>query len=384
MLPGVEISIGGERPIHLLVIFSSDTDVDQIDGTISHIFGANARFNQDQTQPLPAGITISEFFRKIYEYAKPDNGQRNLQFVVIPAHLTNSRGLGKETRTSDRYGLSNELAGYLRQTALTNKHWHGFQTSRPFTELPQDLQDLLSLWIAVKENKPWNEMNKKERTVIRNREHWPLIEASDPKTSAEIGRQFTWMKMGAQDLEGIRLALLDPASRLRRMQLGQPNPDFSRINSITIKNTALYRHIKIPFSPNLTTIIGGRGAGKSTIVEYLRYGLDRAKSADFSENSEVSPIKRYVDSILSRKKSRDHGPDEGTLCDDYLIEIEVTVPKHAYHITRSSVGIQTYILDNGSNARATESLDVRTLIRPTIISQKQIAHIAENPAALRN
>lgn len=383
VLPGVEISIGGERPIHLLIIFSADTDVDEIDATIRHIFGANSRFNQDQTQPLSAGIAIGEFFRRIYEYAKPDNGQRNLQFLVIPAHLTNSRGIERETQTNDRHGLSNELAGYLRQTALTNKHWHGFQTSRPFTDLPQDLQDLLALWMSVKENKAWSKMTKKEKLAIRNREHWPLIEASDPKTSAEIGRQFTWMKMGTHDLEGIRLALLDPASRLRRMQLGQPNLDFSRIDSIVIKNTDLYQQIKIPFSPNLTTIIGGRGAGKSTIIEYLRYSLDRAKSADFSDSSEAGSIKRYVDSILSRKRSRDYGLNEGTLLEDYLIEVEVTVSKRVYRITRSSVGIQTFSLDENGDAKVTDSLDVRTLIRPKIISQKQIAHIAENPAALR-
>ncbi len=41
ILPGVEFSIGGERPIHFLVIFSSKTSVENIDNAILHVFGNN-------------------------------------------------------------------------------------------------------------------------------------------------------------------------------------------------------------------------------------------------------------------------------------------------------------------------------------------------------
>ncbi len=34
-------------------------------------------------------------------------------------------------------------------------------------------------------------------------------------------------------------------------------------------------HLKTEFSPWLTTVIGGRGSGKSTIVNYLRIALAR-------------------------------------------------------------------------------------------------------------
>lgn len=383
VLPGVEITVGGERPVHLLVIFASDTDPDQIEKTIRYIFGTGSPFDPNTDQPKPTGVAISDFFKKLYEYTRPDTGERNMQFLVIPAHLTSSSGLNRETSLGDEPGLWNELRGYLRQSALTNKNWHGFQTSVPFQKLPQGLKQLLSSWIAAKEGKAWSELNKGQKKQILARAYWPLIEASDPQRIADIGSRFTWMKMGVPDLEGIRLALLDPESRLRPMDHGQPSSSHAYISHIEIKNTDLFDKIRIPFSPNLTTIIGGRGTGKSTLIEYLRYGLDRTKSVDFSEATRASETKSYVDSILTIKNSRDFGQTKGTLLENYSIEIDVVVSNHVYRITRSAAGIRTVLL-HGDSSTYVESIDLRTLITPKVISQRQIAEIAGNPAALRN
>lgn len=383
VLPGVEITVGGERPIHLLVIFASGTDPDQIDGTIRYIFGNRSPFDSNTDQPKPTGVAISDFFKKLYEYTKPDTAERNIQSLVIPAHLTSSSGLNGETRLGEEPGLWNELRGYLRQSALTNRNWHGFQTSVSFENLPTYLKDLLSSWIATKEGKTWDKLSKRQKIQIRSRDHWPLIQASDPQRLANTGNRFTWMKMGIPDLEGIRLALLDPESRLRPMDHGQPSPNHSYISRIEIKNTDLFERITISFSPNLTTIIGGRGTGKSTLIEYLRYGLDRTKSVDFSEETRVSGTKSYVDSILSIKNSRDFGQTKGTLLENYSIEIDVVVSNRAYRITRSAGGIRTVPLQ-GDSTTSIESIDIRTLITPKVISQRQIAEIAGNPAALRD
>ena len=83
------------------------------------------------------------------------------------------------------------------------------------------------------------------------------------------------------DIEGIRLALLDPASRLRRMAEGPPGKAYSRIERLRVRETDFFKEIDVPLSPCLTTLIGGRGTGKSTLLEYLRYVLDQARPEDF-------------------------------------------------------------------------------------------------------
>ena len=96
------------------------------------------------------------------------------------------------------------------------------------------------------------------------------------------GSHYTWVKMGTPSIEGLRLALIDgnPLSVLRSDEdVGDPNEYASQvIESITIRD-ARYAGRPEPleghFSPWMTAIVGGRGTGKSTIVEMLRLALRR-------------------------------------------------------------------------------------------------------------
>ena len=51
ILPGVEFSVGGERPIHFLVIFASETGPDDIHRAIRHVFGAAEPFDPKTGTP---------------------------------------------------------------------------------------------------------------------------------------------------------------------------------------------------------------------------------------------------------------------------------------------------------------------------------------------
>ena len=51
----------GESPIHFLVIFAADTDPDDIDRTIAHVFRANDRFDPRSGTPLATGHSVNDF-----------------------------------------------------------------------------------------------------------------------------------------------------------------------------------------------------------------------------------------------------------------------------------------------------------------------------------
>ncbi len=61
-----------------------------------------------------------------------------------------------------------------------------------------------------------------------------------------------------------------------------------------VKHSDFFEDIDIPLSVCLTILIGGRGTGKSTAIEYLRHELDLAHREDFSDD-DPGEIKNILD-----------------------------------------------------------------------------------------
>jgi hypothetical protein len=84
----------------------------------------------------------------------------------------------------------------------------------------------------------------------------------------------TLVKAETLDLEGIRLALTDPAESVRRCRRGYSDPnstEHGHINRITVSRGSATEDYR--FSPWMNCLIGGRGVGKSTVIELLRLAL---------------------------------------------------------------------------------------------------------------
>ena len=110
---------------------------------------------------------------------------------------------------------------------------------------------------------------------------------SDSHSLNKIGQRFTWVKMTKPNLEGLRLALLDGEASLkpaRQRDTANPNSHANLIiESITIDKGKLIGRsapAEVCFNPWLNTIIGGRGTGKSTLVDFCRRALRRDGELD--------------------------------------------------------------------------------------------------------
>ncbi|WP_122088733.1 TrlF family AAA-like ATPase [Halalkalicoccus subterraneus] len=96
------------------------------------------------------------------------------------------------------------------------------------------------------------------------------IRSSDAHNLDSIGERCTYLKMDAPTFEGFRMALSDPESRVSvRRQL---NTHMS-IDSLQVENGFLEPR-KLQFNKNLNSLIGGKGTGKSSVLEHIRYALD--------------------------------------------------------------------------------------------------------------
>ena len=81
------------------------------------------------------------------------------------------------------------------------------------------------------------------------------------------------VKMTAPNFSAFKQAFLDPDSRIR-LNHQIPQPQYSFIRSVEWGGAGFLGDSRVAFSQHLNTIIGGRGTGKSTLVESIRYALN--------------------------------------------------------------------------------------------------------------
>ena len=98
-----------------------------------------------------------------------------------------------------------------------------------------------------------------------------MVEGSDPKSLADIGKgdRQTYLKIGEYSYSAIKFALQDFENRVAETI---PDIHHGYIESLSFQG-GKFDGQKIIFSPELNTLIGIRGSGKSSILEAIRYIL---------------------------------------------------------------------------------------------------------------
>ncbi len=95
--------------------------------------------------------------------------------------------------------------------------------------------------------------------------------APDPSAAKAPGTHLTMVKAEMLTLEGLRLALAEPSESIRRFRRGDQDLNVVKhdhIKAITVRHRGGHR--EFAFGPWMNCLIGGRGVGKSTLVELLR------------------------------------------------------------------------------------------------------------------
>ncbi|MGA3212686.1 MAG: ATP-binding protein [Terriglobales bacterium] len=93
-------------------------------------------------------------------------------------------------------------------------------------------------------------------------------------------------------VEAIRQALLADEARITYSNPVLPS---QRILEMRVNSSLVGRDFELVFNDGFNSIIGGRGAGKSALLEYLRFGLGRS-TQDITSDAD-SELQRYRDLI---------------------------------------------------------------------------------------
>ena len=106
----------------------------------------------------------------------------------------------------------------------------------------------------------------------------------------------TWIKWKEPTAEALRQACLAKESRI---SLSEPEMPNIYIEKIDVTNSAFLSKFDLDFNPQLNSIIGGRGTGKSTILEYLRWTLCDQTEA-FGSDDDKSEIERKRNTLIEK------------------------------------------------------------------------------------
>lgn len=216
--------------VHFLCLFSPDKAFADLE---RHI-GACEVLNPKAESPT-GKYDSTELLEKASEWA----------CVLVAAHVGHNGGLLKK------------LSGQTRVQAWCHDDLTACALPGPVSAAPPELRQIL-------ENK--DPAHKRSRPVA-------VVNASDVDDPADLSESSAscWIKMSSVTVEGLRQAFLDPESRIRLASDPAPE-EHSEFLAVAWQGGFL-DGAAIHFNENLNALIGGRGAGKSTVIESIRYAL---------------------------------------------------------------------------------------------------------------
>jgi hypothetical protein len=266
VMPGVEVSaMGGQRGIHFIVLFDPDTAADQIDHWISSLgLLKHERFHPDKAPRLVQKNPI-ELLKASFDL------NSDLRRIPIAAHAFAENGL-----------LSgNNVAGEQRALAYTSPCLLA-------VEIP-DRREALSPWGQQVVSGELEIYQHKRVACLNHSDGRGLRETKDGRLA--IGARSTRIKLSHVSVEGLRQAFIDFESRIR-LEGEVQKAAYPQILGVEIEGGFLAQPpepadpgaprgpFRLHLNPNLNTVIGGRGVGKSALIEVIRYAFDRAPKSD--------------------------------------------------------------------------------------------------------
>jgi hypothetical protein len=333
LFPGVEITVNGK--IHLLAILDPTKRSSDIDSLLGACGYGNGGKGESKSS------TSKSFIEVVDEIAKAHG-------IAIPAHVDQAAGLFVQLKDGTTLPAILTAPSIFSMEAVDRD----FQCPELYTSCKAD---------------------------------WTRIVGSDSHLPTEVGQRYSWVKMGKPSLEGLKLALMDGSLSARRYDESEDNPN--RTADFVLKSIEIIdgmycgrgSPLALEFNPWLNCIIGGRGSGKSTVLEMLRIGMRRDSflREQLGERSEV------VDAFMNFAQVPEGRRGNGALSEGTAIRIECLLNGERYRIQWSRKGdlaaIERALADGGW---AASEGDIVGRFPLSIYSQKQIYEMATKPEAL--
>lgn len=250
LLPGAEMSVreGAGSGLHLLLVCNAETPPDLINDALRYVDqeGGSLFGHRLAHRDIDLRAPLRDTLRNL---------RKKLDCLVIAAHARDKNGLLKEQGA--------EQTALLVRDGLVDA-----------IDMCEDATLILQ---------GTNKLSREQLDSLA------CTLSGDPKSLEEVGAKSlpdgrvraTWLKLSSVDSSALRLALHDP--RTRMLTRPPQEPRHVRFLALEVDGSGFLSDLVTCFNDDLNTLIGGRGAGKSAILETLRYTLDARPFSDASE-----------------------------------------------------------------------------------------------------
>ncbi|MFK7803124.1 MAG: TrlF family AAA-like ATPase [Anaerolineae bacterium] len=255
VLPGVELGANaGKRQVHYLALFGPETESPQIDHFITSIgLMPNQRFD-NHGHPRLTKNSCTELTEKI---TSADDG---LPGIAIAAHATRKNG------------LLHELEGESRVMAWEDPNLIAIEIPSSKSKLNGFNERLINGKMDAYGNRTIACLNSSDGRGIGT---------TGTKERNSIGENACRVRLshtGVNMLSALRHAFIDHDSRIR-LDGDHVDEKYAKIIGVAVENgflagQAADEPFMVHLNQNLNTVIGGRGTGKSSLLEALRFVFD--------------------------------------------------------------------------------------------------------------
>ncbi|HEY9207410.1 MAG TPA: AAA family ATPase [Candidatus Methanoperedens sp.] len=197
-----------------------------------------------------------------------------------------------------------------------------------------------------------------------------VISTSDNRfeDGREFGKYSTWIKWAEPTAEALRQACLAKESRI-----SQKEPELPQIyiKSIDVTTSKFLGTFNINLNKQYNALIGGRGTGKSTILEYLRWGLcdQTIQNVDYED---LTVIERRRNALIQKTLVDVNG------------EVRITMEKNGIiHVVKRNSGREILLKIGEDEFQQVKEEDIRKLLPIQSYSQKQLSDVGVKTEELK-
>lgn len=283
---------------HIIFADESILTPEQIETQFLAGFKGKASLNPDITAELSwAGVitkeSLNELGEKIYNSIPADKKTSKKNFLELGFNNINF----ELSKIEELLGEKNEPNSYLYNNyfkAIGKSEWENFSWESGIL----DKKNIINTTHFIFSASPTVEHALAAKQKLKNQKvnsrllhcsdahMFPFFSATKTKTKEkELGHCFNWIKADPT-FEGLRQLLFEPEERIRLSE-NNPSLDFDKpvFTSFVIKaktkvlnvekSKLTFKETTIPLNRNLISIIGGRGQGKSMLVNYIANGFGK-------------------------------------------------------------------------------------------------------------
>lgn len=372
LFPGVEITCSDSK-VHLLILFDINYPEKKIEDFLIKVGIERELF----------GKTSAHSNKGINEVAKI---AREVGALVIPAHIDDYNGVGLVSQQirKEFWNLDN-----INVVQMVNEELISNSKNLSSSEIKSALMQKYNNSMSENDIKKFIACDMEVQKLGKG----VLTFSDNPKADGEskhgiwgIGKQYSYIKMSeTPTLESLRQAFLFPQCRIKNcFDEKQNNIKMPQIwiRKINIKDIEVLGkdELEVDFNPQLTTIIGGRGSGKSTVIRFLTAAFAKKRIKDLDE------IYKEFTSFYQLKNK-----ESGVLKESTIITIEIVKNDILYKIILKDfkAGGKYTILICKYNSETDDFEEITGVLPEDIFSvdiynQKQIYELAKNTNSLRD